>query len=372
MLDFIKETQDVWESLQNTTKPIVLYGMGNGADQIIDWCEAHHVEVAGIFASDEFVRGQIFRGHKVETYTAVKARLTDFLLVIAFASESPLVLAHFRKLDEMHETVAPHLPLFNGDEIVTLEWLEQNAENLQQVYDRLADEESRRVLAGTLNYKLSGKLRYLWEIESDRKEDLQQLFCWEQQETYVDLGAYNGDTITEFLELVDGKYKEIIAVEPDRKNYQKLSAYIEEKGLSHVNGVERAVWSEETEMTFSDSGGRQASLLTGNKRTVQTIDVDTLLGNKCASYIKMDVEGTELEALRGGAGQISQNTPKLFVAAYHHDRDLFVLPLFLWQLVPDYKIYLRKHPYIPAWELNFLATKQEGLQKSIRDKKEVL
>lgn len=106
MLDFIKEKQDVWQILQLTDKPVVLYGMGNGADQIIDLCDRLQIKVAGIFASDEFVRGQVFRGHMVETYTAVKARLGDFLIVIAFASESPAVLNRFQELSTMHETVS--------------------------------------------------------------------------------------------------------------------------------------------------------------------------------------------------------------------------------------------------------------------------
>lgn len=55
MLDFIKEKQDVWQILQLTDKPVVLYGMGNGADQIIDLCDRLQIKVAGIFASDEFV-----------------------------------------------------------------------------------------------------------------------------------------------------------------------------------------------------------------------------------------------------------------------------------------------------------------------------
>ena len=66
MLDFILEKQSVWELLSTTTKPVVLYGMGNGADKIIDWCEENQVRVQGVFASDEFVRGQQFRGFKVE------------------------------------------------------------------------------------------------------------------------------------------------------------------------------------------------------------------------------------------------------------------------------------------------------------------
>ena len=73
------------------------------------------------------------------------------------------------------------------------------------------------------------------------------------------------------------------------------------------------------------------------------------------SYIKMDVEGAEVQALAGGVRTITQYKPKLFVAAYHYDVDLFRLPQLIWQLVPDYKVYLRKHPYVPAWELNFIA-----------------
>ena len=88
---------------------------------------------------------------------------------------------------------------------------------------------------------------------------------------------------------------------------------------------------------------------------MQAVDIDTLLEDERVTYIKMDVEGAEMEALKGGKEQIKRNTPKLFIAAYHHDADIFLLPLFMWQLVPEYKVYLRKHPYVPAWELNFLA-----------------
>lgn len=355
MLDFIKEKQDVWQILQLTDKPVVLYGMGNGADQIIDLCDRMQIKVAGIFASDEFVRGQIFRGHMVETYTAVKDRLGDFLIVIAFASESPAVLNHFQELSTMHETVAPHLPLFPGDETVSFDWLQQHQQELQQVYDNLADDWSRDVFAASLNYKLSGKLHYLWQSETERLKDLQSIFTWSEEETYADLGAYNGDTIREFLQLTNNKYNRIFAAEPDRRNYKKISAYVEASGLSDIKIFERAIWKETAELSFSDSGGRQSTLLTGQRHIVQAVDIDTLLEDERVTYIKMDVEGAEMEALKGGKEQIKRNKPKLFIAAYHHDADIFLLPLFMWQLVPEYKVYLRKHPYVPAWELNFLA-----------------
>ena len=75
--------------------------------------------------------------------------------------------------------------------------------------------------------------------------------------------------------------------------------------------------------------------------------------------VKFDVEGVEKEALAGAKEHLAPDRdgslPKLLVAAYHHDEDLFTLPLLLWKLQPRYRIYLRKHPYVPDWELNIFA-----------------
>ena len=169
MLKFMQETLSVWELLRRTKKQIVLYGMGNGADKIIDWCEANGVQVQGVFASDEFVRGQQFRGFTVERYDALRARLgNDLLVVIAFAGERPEVLERFAQLAAEQEVVAPHLPLFDEKETVSAAWLQRYEEQLAYVYDRLADEQSRRVFADTLNYKLSGRISYLFDCETQR------------------------------------------------------------------------------------------------------------------------------------------------------------------------------------------------------------
>lgn len=356
MLDFIKESLSAWERMQQTDKPIVLYGMGNGADKIVDWCEEHSVKISAIFASDEFVRGQQFRGFTVQRYSEVIAQFgEDILIIIAFASERQDVLARFKELAAKHETLAPHLPLFEEEELVSLPWLAKHEADLKKVYANLADELSRETFAAVLNYKLSGKVEYLFNCDSSRAEDLRQLFTFGENEVYMDLGAYNGDTVEEFLNLVGGKYQHIIAVEPDRRNYRKLTAMAEQLGKITVHQC--GVWSEAGELGFSDSGGRQSTFLATQKKFVPVNSIDALAQGLPVSYIKMDVEGAELQALAGGEALIRKQQPKMFIAAYHYDVDLFRLPLEIWKLVPEYKIYLRKHPYIPAWELNFLVNK---------------
>lgn len=356
MLDFIKEEKSVWELLSCSEQPIILYGMGNGADKIIDWCEAHNVKISGIFASDEFVRGQLFRGLKVEKYSDIIERFgKNILIVIAFASERPEVLARFRELAAEHDVVAPHLPLFKEAELVSKSWLCDHEKELQEVYNKLADDFSRRVFADTLNYKLSGKISYLFDCETQRQDDLQSIFSFSDKENYLDLGAYNGDTVLEFLHLTENKWHKIIAVEPDRRNCRKLRALGEERAFGADFVVHEAgVWSEKTVLSFSDSGGRQSTFIDASKAEVNVNTIDNFATGTDISYIKMDVEGAEIQALAGGSHTIITNKPKLFLAAYHYDADLFRLPLTIWSLVPEYKIYLRKHPYVPAWELNFM------------------
>lgn len=359
MLEFIKEKHSVWEILAATTKPIVLYGMGNGADKIINWCEAHRVKVAGVFATDEFVRYQSFRGFTVCKYSDIIAQFgMDILIVIAFASERPEVLARFKELDSLHEVVAPHLPLFAEEDVVSAAWLAKYEDKLQQVYDMLADEQSRQTFAAILNYKYSGKICYLCDCETNRFEDLQNIFDWQEKESYMDLGAYNGDTVQEFLSLVP-KPKQIIAVEPDRRNFRKLQVFAEtlkaEKGLN-CECYECGIWSEKGELSFSDSGGRQSSFCSTQKKVVPVSSIDALAQGREINYIKMDVEGAEKQALAGGKQTIQAFKPKMFIAAYHFDNDLWQLPLIIKDLVPEYRIYLRKHPYVPCWEINYLAS----------------
>ena len=379
MLPFINEENTLWEYLKTAGKPVVLYGTGDGADKVLARLAETGVPVSGIFASDEFVRGQQFHGFTVQAYSELMALREKVIVLIAFASELPDVLERFYKLASVHETYAPHVPVFSGEETVTAAWIKKYERELQTVYERLADAVSRETFASVLNYKLSGKLSYLQACTTNRTEDLRTIFSFGGEETYLDLGAYNGDTVQEFLQLTHGRYKKIIALEPDPKNYKKLTDYVRQYELKNVTCLQAGVWNDCGSLELNGKGGRQSTFWEADrsgfatqnlsqtcsmkkkikKQQVTVVSVDAVLGNEHADYMKFDVEGVEKEALEGAAGHLIPDgngaQPKLLVAAYHHDEDLFALPLLLWKLQPEYKIYLRKHPYVPAWEINIFA-----------------
>ena len=385
MLPFIKETNTIWEYLKNAARPVFLYGTGDGADKILARLAMEGIAVSAVFASDEFVRGQRFHGFAVRRYSELLSVKEKVIVLIAFASQLQPVMERFYELEQVHETYAPHVPVFAGDEAVTPGWISKFEAELQAVYDRLADEVSRETFASVLNYKLSGKVSYLRQCTTRREDDLYGIFSFEGAETYVDAGAYDGDTIEEFLKLTGRKYKKIYAVEPDPKNYKKLTDYVRQNALEHVECIPAGVWSECGVLGLTGNGGRQSTLWSAQesedktenvgvtynpdswdrvrkktkRQVVSVVSVDNVLGTDHASYIKFDVEGAEKEALKGAKEHLipdrGGNLPKLLIAAYHHDEDMFALPLLLWKLQPRYQVFLRKHPYVPAWEINIFA-----------------
>ncbi len=356
----ITEREDVWEHLQKTDKPIVMYGMGNGADKILAVMEGYGIRVADFFASDGFVRGHAFHGKTVLSYSAVREKYEDMLVVISFASQRPEVLSLFDAVDGAYETVAPDVPV-SGDTLFTRSFFEARYADFCKVYGLLTDEESRRIYCDILSYKISGKLSYLRRAVSDPREIDEGLLHTGDLKSYMDLGAYTGDSIRTLLAASPGMER-VWAMEPDARNLKKLTMYAAEETRAQISVHPHAAWCEDTTLTFLGEGNRNsavaANAMTGHaakqakEKTVSAAAPDGILSGAPVDYIKYDVEGAEREAILGTRETIRTYAPKLLVSLYHRTEDLIELPLLLHALQPRYRLYLRRFPYVPAWDIN--------------------
>lgn len=350
MLDI--NEMDVWRFLAEDSKPVVIYGMGNGAEKIISNLKEYSVEVADIFASDEFVRGHSFLGYKVLKYSDICKKYDDFNIVLAFATHIEDVLERIKKMNGEHRVFAPDVPVA-GNGIFTGKYFEENKEKFEYVFSRLADDESRRVYENVLRFKISGKVDYLYNsTEYDKNKIYSDILHLTDREAIVDAGAYDGDTIREFMRFTGGKYKHIYALEPDEKNFKKLCRSTE--GMQGVSLYNTGAWDKKETLIFSKKAGRN-SHLSAEGSPVEFCDIDSLICGE-ASMIKMDIEGAELKALCGAEKTIKKYSPKLYICAYHRNEDMFALPMKIWEMNDNYKIYFRHSPYIPAWESNFYCT----------------
>ncbi len=350
---------DLWEYLRTTDKTVVMYGMGNGADKILRICERYGIAVADFFASDGFVRGHSFHGKTVLSYSAVKEKYgaENIIVLLSFASSLPNVLDTIRKVADECELYAPDVAVC-GDTLFDLEFFNANKKSFDEVYGLLSDEESKSIYKNVILYKLTGRIDYLDSAVSDKETVYRELLRAENFISAADLGAYNGDTIRELMPYAPS-LKRIYAFEPDRRSFRKLSDFCSTLAKPpQILSVNAAAWSERTTLTFGDEGNRNSGICAVGKGAkaveVNADSLDNILCGERVDYIKYDVEGAEREAIIGSKKAILTHRPKLLVSVYHRSEDIFALPLQIHALRPDYKLYLRRHPYIPAWDLNLI------------------
>ena len=190
---------DMWDNLKNERRPIVIYGMGNGADKLFRRFEKYGIEVADIFASDGFVRGHTFHGMRVKSFSEIKEEYSDFVIILSFASSRPEVIEMLADIDKKYEMLVPDMPVADEQEYFDREFYNSNYEKIKRAYELFEDEKSRAVYASLINYRLSGKLSYLLSTYTEKNEMYSILPC-DKINTVIDAGAYNGDTAREALE----------------------------------------------------------------------------------------------------------------------------------------------------------------------------
>lgn len=346
--------EDMWDKLASESRPIVVYGMGNGADKLIERFSKYNIKISDFFASDGFVRGHTFHGMRVKSFSEIKETYSEFVIVLSFASNRAEVIEMLEKIDSEYEMYVPDMPVA-GEEYFDRKFYNTHYSEIVKAYGLFADEESRNAYANIINYKLTGKMQYLMDAYSTKDEVYSELSSTPVK-TYIDAGAYNGDTAKEaigyFYDL-----SEIIAIEPDPKNYKKLMRFSETIESPKIHLINAAVWNESGAGEFSSSGNRNSSISSTmsyeHKETdVALISIDSL--NTFADYIKYDVEGAELEALLGSHETIEKAHPTLLVSLYHRSRDIFEIPNYLGEKYPFYRMVLRRLKCLPAWEIDLL------------------
>lgn len=358
-LIFSDFSTDAWTELKNSKLPILIYGMGNGADKIIKVFEKYGIAYQDVFASDGFVRGHSYRGKTVISYTQAKEKYTQgFDVVVSFGSKLPDVIERIYSLEENHRVYALDVPVC-GEILFNEEFFDAHENELFCTRELFCDEKSKQVFDDIVRFKLSGKLCYLKSSATSEIEVDALLQC-DKYKIYADLGAYNGDTIKKYTSLCPNLNK-IYAFEPDTRNFKKLSAYCE--GVSNIEFVllNNPACETNKRIEFAVSGNRNSSGAGGSsfehKRTILEGKALDSVAER-ADFIKYDIEGLEFDALMGSKRIISEHSPDLLVSMYHKSEDMYLLPALVHKLNPTYKLYLRRLPYIPAWDLNLYAIKE--------------
>ncbi len=357
----IKETVNCWDFLKDTKLPIYIYGMGLGAEKILKVFEQYGISYEGFFASDGFVRGHKFKGSEVLSLSAVEEKEEDFVIVLAFAAGYKELYDQILNIASRHLLLAPDVPVA-GEGLFTYEYYKAHENEFNEVFESLEDDMSRKTYEDVINFKISGKIEYLNDCTTSKDEVYESIIDLKPDCTFVDMGAYKGDTIEEFLSAMNKKnldYKAVYAFEPNFKNYGKLVKNSEVMGLHDATLINGCSTDCSKTLRFTKNEGRMARTDESGELLIEGYAADDVVKAEDRLnqvILKLDTEGTEKEALDGSKALIVKGAD-ILCALYHRNEDMFAIPLQIKAMNPNLKLYIRHRLYIPAWETNLYAVK---------------
>jgi len=218
-------------------------------------------------------------------------------------------------------------------------------DEIDMVYDCLDDNKSKELFETLLKRYAFGKPI---DIPFDSFENQylpKDLFRNDFSHShYLCCGAFDGDSIKKLYKNF-GKFKNLYAFEPDEDNFNRLSNYLSlNPNLSEGKSIfPCGVYNKTRKISFSSGQGLSSNIDPNGEVTIQVSSVDQTLINSRITYITMDVEGAELEALHGAKQLIKSQRPYLAISVYHYPRHLWEIASFLRNLDLKYKFYLRNY-----------------------------
>ncbi len=241
--------------------------------------------------------------------------------------------------------------LFRGDKYnlpscSDVNLMERHEKELCEVYELLADSTSREVFEKIVRFRMLDDSIEIPTESQDKQYFEYELFQKKENEIFVDCGAYNGISLNTFLKENCFQFKKYYGIEPDKNNFIKLKAYVstlQEEIRNKIVLLDKAVYdAERTLHLYSLNGPGSFIADIGVEETV-AVQIDNIVDMDGATYIKMNIEGSELNALKGAVNTIKQYKPRLAVAGYHKTWDLWEIPQFIYSLNSTYNIYLRSY-----------------------------
>ena len=168
-----------------------------------------------------------------------------------------------------------------------------------------------------------------------------------EEEVFVDAGSFDGNTIANFMDCCERKYKSIIAFEPIEKQFKYIKQRCEKECWKNIKVYNYGVWDKNEKLSFLENNSASRIDREG-KIQIEGVKLDDFI-KKEVTFIKMDIEGAELRALSGAADIIRKYRPKLAICVYHKLEDIVEIPLKIIDIEPEYKFYIR-HYSTNDWE----------------------
>lgn len=324
-------------TLTLNNRPLVLFGAGATGTAVLEKCISVGIKVVCFCDNNPAKHGTKHAGLEVISYQTLKDNYKDCNLILTIGTPDANDVKIMLNQDGFFRIFPFDMLLFNFSE--GKDYIHNNLNRFEKLYTLLEDDMSRRVLVARLNYIIQSDAAELESMQTPDEYFDTSIFYFTENECFIDAGSLDGQTALSFAKVAPD-YDRIVCFEPDERNYRRTLSNIAQ--LPRVKIYPMGLWSTETTLHFRSNGGGSCITEDGDQ-SIEVASLDKLLPGMPVTLIKMDIEGAEVEAIRGATHIIKAQKPKLALCVYHRQEHILEIPFLIKELVPEYKIYLRHH-----------------------------
>jgi FkbM family methyltransferase len=326
---------------------LAILGAAGEGQRLAALCGEHGIEIAAIIDDDPNRVATSIGGYRVAPSSALETLDRDCPIVIAshrvlkaaerLKAKGFSAVAPFAVLQVLDSTAFPPHMFYDG-------WVDdtwRNRARYRALRDLFGDDMSRAVFDAVIGFRLTLDPFVLAPIVEWELYGPKSLLTYGTDEVYVDGGSFDGDSVRLFIDRVHGRFSRVVAFEPDKVTFARLKANF--AGEPRVQPVNAGLHRNAATLRFNADASRGALISDTGESEIEVVALDDVLGDDRVSYIKMNIEGAEIDALHGAEKAIRRYGPKLAISAYHRPSDLWRIAETIQAIRPDYRLYLRQH-----------------------------
>jgi FkbM family methyltransferase len=368
----LREKRELKQRL--TSRPIALYGLGFFGGVIVKNFASEGI-TAECFCDSKKTGVDGETGLRIVTPRELRTDYADANIVVSVANphNESSVRETVKSLGFDDARIFGFKDAYRFIKKSRVEWVslplsevEALAEGFEWAYGFFGDERSRGILLEIVRGYL---FNTTFDHEPPQEAYFPDAFRLGDDEVFIDGGLYTGDTAEAFIKRVGGRYRRVIGFDIDEGNLSAARRNLRQ--YRDVEIVSEGLWSRSARLRAELGIAAGSNVNEAASEPVGLTSLDEFFSDRPAreypSFIKLDVEGSEKEALAGARGIIREARPKLAVCAYHKPEDVFALTKLIYELNPAYRFFLRHYsPYV--WDTVLYACEPGGI--SAIDEKE--
>jgi FkbM family methyltransferase len=323
----------------NNKNSTYIYGAGITASKVLAYLINLGVKISGFVVdkknNDSLNNLPIFNFNKIEQ--------EPINLVLGYVPTYETVQEVRNKVSAKHKSINFIVYDFSFLSFGLFDHNYLNSREFKWVEEKLEDKYSIDTLIAYIKSRNSGNYSICESFYDPNQYFPNDIISFKENEIFVDCGVFDGETIKEFISRNNNKFDYVFGFEPDKNNY--------ENSVDNLNGIPSqnlkifnlGSWSKMDTLKFNSISERVSEIDPNGTVEIKVDSIDNLIANKKVSFIKMDVEGAELNSLIGAEKNIKLNRPKLAICLYHKPEDIYEIIYWINSLELNYKFFIRLH-----------------------------